>query len=91
MAFAAVTAFYGTSFWLFIRKPRSKNRGVSVNVDLDESRSIFGRRRLPRDEPHLWADRIEDWFARLTFHVWAHYLLIVLLIGYVIFDVITGH
>lgn len=45
--------------------------GESVNED----RSVFGRRRLPRRDPHLWADRLEDWFARLTWHVGLLYIL----------------
>ena len=38
--------------------------------------SVFGRKRLPRHDPHLWADRLEDWFARLTKHVAILYLLV---------------
>jgi hypothetical protein len=41
-----------------------------------EKSSVFGRKRLPRHDPHLWADRLEDWFARLTWHVGMLYILV---------------
>lgn len=89
LAVCAVFVFYATGFWLFLRRPSSKNKGISTDVQNGADMSVFGRKRLPRGEPHLWADRIEDWFARLTLHVYIHYVLIIILIGYVIFDLIT--
>ena len=48
--------------------------------------SVFARRRLPRFDPHLWADKIEDWFARLTWHVGALWIAVGLMAIYIAFD-----
>ena len=48
---------------------------VLTGESVSEDRSVFGRKRLPRRDPHLWADKLEDWFARLTQHVALLYFL----------------
>lgn len=43
------------------------------------------RKRLPRDDANDWADIMEDWFARLTWHVRFQYALMTGLAALVVY------
>lgn len=72
----AIVGFYVGGFWFWLKPKRSSSREVG-SANTDESVSVFGRRRLPRGDPHMWADKLEDWFARLTGHMKFLYFLVI--------------
>lgn len=67
------------------RKP--SNEVIDPN---SQQRSAFNRLRLPRDNPHLWADQIEDWYVRVKSHIYFLYTLIGALIA-VLFIHLIAH
>ena len=48
----------------------TRKKSANLSTELRE------RKRLPREDANAWADRIEDWFARLSDHVRIQYVLI---------------
>ena len=50
--------------------------------------SRFGRKRLDRSDPHSWADQLEDWFARMTWHIGMVYLLAGIGVVHFVWDVL---
>jgi len=90
LSVAGVAGIYVVAAWLWLRPKRSSSREVA-SLDQDRSVSIFGRRRLPRGDPHQWADRLEDWFARLTWHVRFLYFLVISMILALVIHIAYAH
>ena len=69
-----------------------KSEPANDLVDPNQTdRSTFNRMRLPRNNPHLWADQIEDWYVRIKGHIYFQYTLIGAVVVALLIHVMFGH
>lgn len=64
--------------------------GGSAVGQHDPDRSIYGDKRLSRDDAHLWADRVEHGLRQLNRRIRTLTFLTMMLVGYLAFQIITG-
>ena len=61
----------------------TRKKSTSLSTEIRE------RKRLPREDANAWADRIEDWFARLSDHVRIQYALIFIVLVIAVIGLFT--